>query len=325
MARKPSEWIAADIEANFKRTRPHGIWDTKFTAIDNSTTEQSFSIEPSFSGLNILCAVRKAGANGDVEWLSSSSAIKITLSTGTVTGTVAGITVTGAYELYAYAISDNGALILGLSRSPYHKAVPANYYHTNTASARTAVGTPSTAWDAMWISKSGTINVTNSCVCLGLIGTVTFDGTNGRASSSALAAGAMPSFNDLSNWGKSPLFEYTPIFVGLGAVSSLKACYTEQGDTQKVTIRVTTGSVTGDTVQISLANSRRIDFGKISSGTVVGRWARNASASPYYMVVNSSDLNNVRVTNTAGLSETTGLSFANSEVQSIEFEVPILR
>lgn len=239
----------------------HGIFNTKFTAVNNTTTEQSLGIDLSTATFDINVAVRNASTNGDVTWLSTSSPIKITLSTGTVTGTVANITTTATVTLFLYAISDNGSLVIGLSRSNQHTSVPANYFHTNTASARTAVGTPSTAWDCMWISKSGAISGTNACVCLGQAGSVIFDGTNGRASATALVTGAIPKWND-NNTPIAGSLRYDS-FVGFGSTNTkiARVMTNKTTDTMNGIITVADSATLGGTFTVNAAGRYSMSWG----------------------------------------------------------------
>lgn len=260
------------MNAFIQDTREHGIFNTKFTAVNNSTTEQSMGIDLSSSSYDINCAIRKAGSTGDVEWLSTASAIKITMPTGTWSAQIAGITITGAYDFYKYVVSDNGTIRTMISRSPYHKSVPANYYHTISATGMTAVGSPSTAWDAAFLSGSGAINATNSCVCLGLIGTITINGTTGLASASTLATGAIPAWDSQPDTRPEP---YTATWNGITVSSqNCKIWFSGRGTVQHFDIQAVVSGSSAAEARASLPVAARSDLPTLS--TVGGGGATNA-------------------------------------------------
>lgn len=112
-------------------------------------------------------------------------------------GTAAGI----EWFLYYIYDSDAGLDRIGISKSPLHTSVPANYFHTSTATTITKVANGDTAWDAMIISGTTAIGtVANAkCVCLGSAITATVSGGSSNAgwfSTVAIQTGYAPTWND---------------------------------------------------------------------------------------------------------------------------------
>lgn len=164
-----------------------------------------------------------------------------------------------------------------------------------------------------------------------------------RMATSVTVAGNATQANDISSTfhieklggnavalGYSPTMvawqSYTPTFsAGLGTVTGVTFFWRRNGDSMDIMGKFTTGAVLGSVVQISLPTGYTIDTRKMVTGLIVGNWARNAAASPFFIILNSTDTTNVRVTVSSGLSEANGTSFGSSESQAIMARgIPIL-
>lgn len=113
-------------------------------------------------------------------------------ATVTLAGSPAGVV------FFVYVVYDTNTPYLMISRSPFHDKMPANYYHTPSATGMTRVGAaaPST-WDAAIISKAGALTDANSpCVCLGPLVYATVSATDGRFSAMNLVTGEFPKWNN---------------------------------------------------------------------------------------------------------------------------------
>lgn len=161
-----------------------------------------------------------SSTNGQTQLRTATGgAMSIVLPSGTINQRICGINTTDgsatfgstngaapanglspALEWYLYFIYDGSTDMFGISRSPLHKQVPANYIHSISATGFTGVASYATAWDAMLISASGAITVANAkCVCLGPCMTATVDGsstTAGRFASETLTTNYLPRLND---------------------------------------------------------------------------------------------------------------------------------
>lgn len=149
-----------------------------------------------------------------------ASAIALTLPSSVVNQRVCGINTTDGQATYAAAgipnnttaagiewflyyiyDSDAGLDRIGISKSPLHTSVPANYFYTSTATTITKVANGDTAWDAMIISGTTAIGtVANAtCVCLGPAITATVSGGSSNAgwwSSITIQSGYIPQWNN---------------------------------------------------------------------------------------------------------------------------------
>ena len=185
----------------------HGIWNAKVTLASTALTltTQSGAISSS-NAIRLALPL----ASGTVQWVNISSALTLTLPSGTFSERILGLTnADGSATLtlsgsatavcfYAYVVYDTDTPYLMISRSPFHYKMPANYYHTASATGMTRVGAaaPST-WDAAIISKNGALTDANSpCICIGPLCYATVSGTDGRFSAMNLTVGEFPRWNN---------------------------------------------------------------------------------------------------------------------------------
>lgn len=185
----------------------HGLRNAKVTLASTALTLTTMS---GAIGASNSVRIALPLATGTLQWLNISSALTLTLPSGTFSERILGFTnADGSATLtlsgnasnvcfFVYVVYDTDTPYLMISRSPFHYKMPANYYHTASATGMTRVGAaaPST-WDAAIISKAGALTDANApCVCIGPLVYATVSGTDGRFSSMNLTTGEFPKWNN---------------------------------------------------------------------------------------------------------------------------------
>lgn len=122
--------------------------------------------------------------------------------------------------------------------------------------------------------------------------------------------------------------QYTPLFTGLGTVTTPSIFYSRVGDTLHVQGTFTTGTPTATTVQISLPSGLTMDTTKLpSTNSLVGEWAVGNPDSGYSVIVNPSVPTVFEVTTGASNQLTPGgignVLFGPGELNGFFAKVPI--
>jgi hypothetical protein len=191
--------------------------NTKLTVSGNTLT---FDVGSGTIGANnpISIAVPSTTSGGMV-YRTLTSAISMTLPSSTIDTRICGINTQDGQATYASAgVPNNGTATgiewflyyiyaategvdcIGISKSPLHTSVPADYFHSPSATTLTGAGAAITEWDTMILSHSGTVTTANAtCVCLGSAISATVSGGSSNAgwfSSITILSGYVPIWND---------------------------------------------------------------------------------------------------------------------------------
>ena len=117
---------------------------------------------------------------------------------------------------------------------------------------------------------------------------------------------------------------FTPVYTGLGTVTTTTATWSRFGKFMRVLIRGTTGTHTAVEANIQLPNGAVLDTAAMSSGNTVGMWKSSITGNDCYVIMGST--NNTLALSGVGVaySRLNGTGLNNTQTFSFFAEIPIL-